>query len=190
MKTILRLMGLAGFGFAFVAVAAEPDPADCAGPKACRMCHKKADIGNQHKVWSEGPHAKAFTTLGEDKAKEIAKKQGIADPQASTKCLKCHATAYWFTEEIMTQKVKAEDGVTCESCHGPGKKFKKKAIMKKKEKAVELGLIDKPEEQCKLCHNDTSPTWDPEKYTLADGKKVGFDADLAYEKVKHPRPKK
>ena len=190
MKRIPWLMTLVCFGFAVVAVAAEPDPADCAGPKACRMCHKKAEIGNQHKVWSEGPHAKAFTTLGDDKAKEVAKKQGIADPQASPKCLKCHATAYWFTEEIMSQKVKAEDGVTCESCHGPGKKFKKKDIMKDKAKAMGLGLIDPATKQCTLCHNDTSPTWDPAKYTTKDGKKVGFDVEQATEKIKHPRPKK
>ncbi len=29
-----------------------------------------------------------------------------------------------------------------------------------------------------------------DRYTTKDGKKVGFDNELAYEKIKHPRPEK
>ena len=41
-----------------------------------------------------------------------------------------------------------------------------------------------------LCHNERSPTWDPERYTVADGTKSGFDYDQATAKVAHLNPKK
>ena len=41
---------------------------------------------------------------------------------------------------------------------------------------------------CTLCHNDTSPTWKPDRYTLSDGTTTGFDVEQAYEKIKHERP--
>jgi hypothetical protein len=31
--------------------------------------------------------------------------------------------------------------------------------------------------------------WKPDRYTTKDGRKVGFDAELAYEKIKHPNPR-
>ena len=69
---------------AFIATAGSADTRDASnyvGVKMCAICHKKDDSGNQMGVWEKGPHAKAFETLGTDKAKEIAKKQGIDDPQ-------------------------------------------------------------------------------------------------------------
>ena len=41
-------------------------------------------------------------------AKEIAKAKGIADPQKDGKCLKCHSTAYNFTEQVANEKIKVE----------------------------------------------------------------------------------
>ena len=63
------------------------------------MCHKKAETGDQFGIWSAGPHAKAFATLGTAEAKAAGAKVGVDDPQKSGKCLKCHSTAYNFTEE-------------------------------------------------------------------------------------------
>ena len=55
-------------------------------------------------------------------------------------------------------------------------------------KAVAAGLIYPATKSCDQCHNDKSPTWNPERYTAKDGKKTGFDAEQAYEKIKHPNP--
>ena len=40
------------------------------------------------------------------------------------------------------------------------------------------------------CHNEESPTWNPEKYTRADGTKVGFDFEQAKKLTEHPNPLK
>ena len=82
-----------------------------------------------------------------------------------------------------------EEGVTCEACHGPGKKYQSKETMKSRDKAVAAGMIYPATKSCPNCHNDHNPTWKPDRYTTKDGKKVGFDAEQAYEKIKHPDPK-
>lgn len=173
---ILRASLIVSVGLALTGFVVADGP-EFAGVKMCGMCHKKDDSGNQFAKWQASAHAKAFETLGTDKAKEIAKKAGIDDPQKSGKCLKCHSTAYNFTEAVVTEKVKVEDGVVCESCHGPGKKYMMKSAMEDKAKAVAAGLIAEPKKQCVLCHNDKSPTF------------KGFDEKAMVEKIAHPDPK-
>jgi hypothetical protein len=196
MKTMLRISSSVGLGLAGAillsagSLAADRDASLYVGAKICGMCHKKDESGNQLALWQKGPHAKAYELLGTPEAKAVGGKLGIADPQKSGKCLKCHSTAYNFTESIQTEKIEPEDGVTCESCHGPGKKYMAKSVMEDHNKSVANGMIyPAKEKSCTLCHNDTSPTWKADRYTAKDGKKVGFDAGQAYEKIKHPNPK-
>jgi hypothetical protein len=158
-------------------VAAERDPANYVGVKTCGICHKAEASGNQLAKWQASPHAKAFETLGTPAAKETGKKVGVDDPQKSGKCLKCHSTAYNFTETVATEKIKPEDGVTCESCHGPGKKYMAKSVMEDRTKAIEAGLVHPATESCKLCHNEQSPNYKP------------FDEKSYVEKIAHPDPK-
>jgi len=112
----------------------------------------------------------------------------VTDPQKSGKCLKCHSTAYNFTEAVATDKITPEEGVTCESCHGPGKNYKNKVVMEDQAKAIAAGLICPATKSCVLCHNEKSPTWKADKYTTKAGAKAGFDVDQAVEKIKHPDP--
>ncbi len=177
-----------------VATAAD-DAALLVGVKSCAMCHKKADTGDQFGKWTASAHAKAYSMLASEEAKAAGAKVGVADPQKSGKCLKCHATAYNFTEELQvkaeegaTAKVAAEDGVTCESCHGAGKNYKAKAVMVDHAQAVAAGLVSPATKNCEKCHNDKSPSWKADRYTTKDGKKVGFDVEQAVEKIKHPNP--
>jgi hypothetical protein len=79
--------------------------------------------------------------------------------------------------------------VQCESCHGAGKDYRKKKVMIDQDLAISKGLIYPPKEKdCRACHNDDSPAWDPERYTLANGTKTGFDFDLASKAIEHPVP--
>jgi hypothetical protein len=173
---IVVSVGLA-VGVATSSFAQGRDAANFAGNKACGICHKKEESGNQMAKWAEGPHAKAFEKLGSPEAKEVAKKLGIDDPQKSGKCLICHSTAYNFTEACVTEKIKPEEGVTCESCHGPGKKYMLKSVMEDRAKAIEAGLIYPADKSCELCHNEKSPTW------------KGFKKEEALKKIAHPDPK-
>jgi hypothetical protein len=147
------------------------------GVSKCAMCHKAKARGNQVAAWENARHSKAYETLGTDKAKEIAKKMEIDDPQKSPKCLKCHVTAYGVDKELLGPKYTMEEGVGCESCHGPGGDYMKLSIMKDREKSVAAGLVVPTEELCVSCHNEESPTY------------VKFVYKEKVAKIAHPRPK-
>ena len=74
-----------------------------AGSATCKSCHK-----SEHKAMKKGPHAQAMSLLeGED--------------AAAVACVRCHATATRSGPPPDTlEGYRLEDGVGCESCHGPG----------------------------------------------------------------------
>ena len=148
------------------------------GVKKCSMCHKKPERGDQYGIWLKSKHAKAFETLGTPEAKEAGAKRGVTDPQTSGKCLKCHSTAYGFSEAEVTDAIPVEEGVSCESCHGPGKDYMKKSVMEDQSAAIANGLVIPKEETCKKCHNEESPNFKP------------FNFKDRWEQIKHPVPKK
>jgi hypothetical protein len=167
----------------------EPPPREFAGSKKCRICHNIPSKGKMYDVWSKTNHARAYQTLLTAEAKEAAKKLGIDEPQKSGECLRCHATAYGFGKKAVTERVKAEEGVSCESCHGPGNDYSKINIMMDRQKAIEAGLIYPAKNECTKCHNVESPTWNPERYTDKNGKKTGFDFDVLWKMIEHYTPK-
>lgn len=177
----MRIVTMAVMGAALVGLNAFGEGRDAAnyvGLKTCGMCHKSEAGGNQLGKWQETAHSKAYELLGTDKAKEVGKKVGVDNPQTSGKCLKCHATAYNFTEtQVANEKLDPKDGVTCESCHGPGKDYKSIATMKDREAAVKVGLIYPATQSCKLCHNEQNPAFKP------------FDEKSYVEKIAHPDPR-
>jgi len=177
MSTWIKSVVLIAGCVSLTAFGQSEDPAKLIGTKKCAMCHKKAETGDQYGKWMEASHSKAFELLGTEEAKAVGAKLGIDDPQTSGACLKCHSTAYYFTEELKSEAVALEDGVSCESCHGPGEDYKKKTIMENHDDAVAAGMVADAKTRCVLCHNDTSPTW-----------KGSFDVAEAYEKIKHERP--
>ena len=146
-------------------------------------------------IWKESKHAKAFETLKSPEALKAGKEQGLTKPPSeSPECLKCHAIGWNLTKEqqakLLKPKFKIEHGVQCETCHGPGEKYKKLTVMKDRKKAIANGMLVGDEKLCRTCHNKDAPSWNPERYTTKDGKKVGFDYEAGWEKIKHPVPKK
>lgn len=133
------------------------------GAAKCKMCHQKPEKGEQYKKWLEGPHANAMKTLSSDQSKEIATAKGIADPTTDAACVKCHSTVGHIDASLIAG-ITAEEGVSCESCHGPGSKYKSASVMKDREFAMENGLILPEEAVCKSCHNEESPTYKPFNY--------------------------
>ncbi|MCC7159508.1 MAG: cytochrome C554, partial [Ignavibacteria bacterium] len=93
-------------------------------------------------------------------------------------CLKCHVLGKEMDPSEFESSFSKEDGVQCESCHGPGSEYKKLAIMKDKEKAKENGLIvhDNKEAFCTTCHNSESPTFN------------AFNYDEMWAKIVHKKP--
>ncbi len=153
------------------------------GAEKCGMCHKSDKQGEQLKIWQGSKHANAFKTLQTEKAKEIAKGLGIEDASKSEKCLVCHASGYNVEAKLLDKKFSVEDGVQCETCHGPGSEYKSMKIMKDQAESVKNGLVvwanaAEIEKMCVTCHNEKSPTYKP------------FDFAKKYEAIKHNIPEK
>lgn len=168
----------------------EADESQYVGVAKCKSCHKKELIGRQHAAWQKAPHARAFETLRSEASRAIAQRLGIeGPPHEAAACLRCHSTAFGVSEQQMEFPLERSDGVQCESCHGPGSRYRKKKIMSKPEKAKSLGLWDAAEEAvCTRCHNRESPTFDPRRFSLPDGGHAGFDLEQAMKQIAHPIP--
>jgi hypothetical protein len=180
---IARLMWTAlavGLLLAFGAAPAVAGSAKYVGVAKCKSCHKKELIGNQYGAWEGSPHAKAVETLKGDKAKQVAAEKGISGPpNEAAECLKCHATASAVDPSMVDGKpLNVEDGVQCESCHGPGSDYRKKKVMADHAAAVAAGMKEpgKDASICTACHNDQSPTY------------KGFDYEARKKEIAHPIP--
>jgi hypothetical protein len=147
------------------------------GVKDCSMCHKTEKQGQQLSIWENSKHSKAYETLKTAEADNIAKEKGFNTPAAETaECLKCHASGYDVDASLLGAKFKIEDGVQCETCHGPGSDYKAMSIMKDRQKSIENGMIyhENLDDFCVGCHNVESPTF------------VDIDISAAWELIKHP----
>lgn len=124
------------------------------GPAKCVDCHDHKD----EKEWSEKrdgdgkgkQHKNALNRLADPKADEYAKKLRVDVYDVKGTCVKCHATVV---------RASADDGISCESCHGAGKDYLKPHQEKGAYQAsLALGLKDvrkRPEnwvKDCVVCH--------------------------------------
>lgn len=178
MKKLFSLLTL--LSFLLLSFGLEAKDFKYVGVKKCKTCHKTKKIGDQYGIWKEAAHANALKSLASKESLEYAKKNGIADPTKDAKCLNCHSTAATVDKKLIDPKGKltVEEGVSCESCHGPGSVYKKMKIMKDHEKAMANGLIEPTEQVCITCHNDKNPFHKP------------FDFKKMVAKVQHPVPVK
>jgi hypothetical protein len=150
------------------------------GATRCRTCHRTEKSGGQYGIWEESAHAKAYATLASEKALAIGKEKGIDNPQESPECLQCHVAGYNAPAEQLGSKYDMTEGVTCESCHGPGGDYYKKATMEGITKGeidpASVGLKVPDEATCRTCHNEKSPTFE------------GFDFEARSAEIAHPIP--
>lgn len=177
-----------------VAVPASAQEQEFISNKKCKMCHNKKGEGEQWNVWNNSKHRNAIVTLSSDKALEFAAGRGLdTPPSESPQCLKCHVTGYDEATGAFHPTLAKEDSVQCESCHGPASLHRAygQAVMAKQIEAGEepSNIIRPKVDACLKCHNDESPAWNPEKFTLADGSKTGFDFDQAFAMIAHLNPK-
>lgn len=146
------------------------------GAAKCKMCHNSEKAGFAYKIWSESLHAKALASLSSQESLDYAKKNGIADPTKEASCLKCHSTYHSVAKDAIETLLPTE-GVSCESCHGPGSDYKTNTIMKSRELSIKNGLIIPDQKLCETCHNKENPFYKP------------FDYATALKKIAHPTPK-
>jgi hypothetical protein len=145
------------------------------GAAKCKICHNKPASGQQYKIWSESLHASAMKSLSNEKALAYAKEHNIADPTKEPSCLKCHSTA-GSVKESLQAGITITEGVSCESCHGPGSAYKTNTIMKDRALALKNGLIIPDQKVCEKCHNKENPFFKP------------FNFEESKKKIAHPDP--
>jgi Cytochrome c554 and c-prime len=126
------------------------------GPNKCTDCHDHKD----EKEWAEKrdgdgrgkQHINALTQLNDPRAAGWATAIGLQSPRdAKGSCVKCHAT--------ISARGRPDFGVSCETCHGPGRDYLLPHQEKGSyEKVLALGMKDvwkKPEKwsfDCINCH--------------------------------------
>lgn len=174
---ILTLLILSSFIF-----ADDPPKFKYIGAEACGKCHKSEGQGRQLIIWKESLHSHAYQTLKSEEAVKIAKDLGYEKtPTELYECLICHASGHDVDSTLLEKGFKIEDGIQCESCHGPGSEYKAIKIMKSRELAIQNGLVkvfENTEGFCRDCHNPDSPTF------------AGFNFETAWSKIQHYIPVK
>jgi hypothetical protein len=159
---------------------ADKKPNSYVGVEVCGMCHRSEKAGKQLDIWKTTKHAQAYQTLLTKTADSIALSRGSKTAAIKTEeCLSCHVTTHNIDAALIGPKYKVEDGVQCETCHGPGSNYKAISVMKNKDLAVTngLNLVTNFETFCVKCHNEKSPTY------------VKQDINVMWEKIKHTIPK-
>ena len=89
-------------------------------------CHNanglRGDPGSEYTTWLvHDPHARAYEILFSDKSRTIVKKLQLEDKRPAHElplCLNCHVHK-GYAEANHSSRFTKEDGVGCESCHGP-----------------------------------------------------------------------
>lgn len=154
------------------------------GSSNCGLCHSGEANGYIMENWKVGPHARAFQSLGTEKAKTILlEKYGLmGNPKDEVMCRGCHITGFNSTSTNSTStstsnptNLLADEGVSCEGCHGQGKDYSTAEIMKNRDKAIKLGLNSDPKIMCNKCHNESGHS------------KTTFDFVSAWQSIKHSR---
>lgn len=149
------------------------------GAAKCKNCHRAEEAGNQYGAWEESKHAHAYETLKTPEAKAQAKERGIEDPLKADECLRCHVTGHGEPEEHFRKGFDIEQGVQCETCHGPGEQHMKARLMAAAAAArnpdADEGYVQVPEgeivstvgqDTCLECHNEESPSFQSFCYYL------------------------
>ncbi len=142
----------------FAAPIARAQPYTTLGPGSCGLgqanCHAK-----QSEWWQNDAHKRSADPFinGDEDYLDRARRAGIDpkdDAALNAKCLGCHGTVI-----TVAQASPVEDGVSCESCHGPGSGYKdphkeNRAAGVAKGMA-ELHKTDVRAETCVRCHLTT-----------------------------------
>ncbi len=113
-----------------IALSAVALASDKVGAETCKACHPAA-----YEAWHASPHARARESLPERSRND-------------KRCLSCHAP------DIEDGLV----GVSCESCHGPGRSYSAPYVMRDPELARAVGLADPGERTCAGCHTESTPS--------------------------------
>ena len=149
-----------------------------AGVAGC-TCHATQEIGDAFGAWVRSGHARAWVVLQGAQARRVAEAVGVeGDPQKSDACLSCHAGAARVDSGAVDPTFRFEDGVQCESCHGPAGDHA--AARREGRSETRPGLTKPGRDDCLRCHR--------EKPGHAVLKREKYDVEKAWRRIAHPFP--
>ena len=92
------------------------------GAVGCKSssCHGGAgEKRSQYITWSRQDfHTRAFAILLDARSARIAETVGTGEAQSSARCTVCHSPFQSFAPMRLASNARADEGVSCESCHG------------------------------------------------------------------------
>ena len=126
------------------------------GSTACKSCHSDAADGNPYIRWMQSEHGHAYWRLAADWALFLGKLRpqyaDLEDPISDDRCLLCHVTGRQDDDALFAESFRAEEGIGCESCHGPGSLYVDPEIMTDRESFLAAGGRIPNENTCRGCH--------------------------------------
>lgn len=165
--------------------------ASCAGSTCHGRNEADGEVVRQDELWRwqeestpGGAHSRAFRVLQEPRGLAIGKRLGIGDPSDDQMCLGCHATP---ASDARGPKFHVNDGVGCESCHGPASGWLAShyATGTTHARNVSMGLIplDDPKARagvCLDCHfgSEDAGQFVSHRIMAAGHPRVSFEMDL------------
>jgi hypothetical protein len=116
-------------------------------------------LQNEYYTWSKhDAHSRSYTALTRPDAQRMARHLQLGDPTKEKLCLDCHTT-YVADASLRGERYSVEDGVSCESCHGPAEGWLSShaAVGATHEQNLSQGLADtvsleKRAALCLSCH--------------------------------------
>jgi len=126
------------------------------GVSACTDCHSTAEPGSPHVSWMRSRHGHAYWRLGSDWSRFLAGLRphyaDLTDPLSDHRCLLCHVTGEQDDDALFADSFRVEEGIGCESCHGPGSLYSDPEIMIDRDAFLAAGGVVPTEATCRSCH--------------------------------------
>jgi hypothetical protein len=143
---------------------------------------------NEYSIWAgQDKHARAYQALSNDVSLRIGRILNLkSPPEQNEKCLACHALS--VSTQQRAQTFDLNDGVSCESCHGPAAGWLGPHTVKgwenqPSEQKAKLGMIDLRDvavrsHTCLHCHVGTAEKFVDHEMIAAGHPDLTFELNL------------
>jgi hypothetical protein len=126
------------------------------GSGACRECHLDEQHEGPYLEWVASRHAAAYWRLATEWALFLALErphfQDMKNPLKDGRCLRCHLTGAHDPDALYAPSYEMEEGIGCETCHGPGSGYLDSHASSNRTTFLAAGGVDPDQGTCRTCH--------------------------------------